>query len=37
MDTSCALLVANLVLFCYEIDFVMSLSDDTQGWHHFRF
>ena len=31
MDTNCALLVADLFLFCYERDFVMSLSDDKQA------
>ena len=29
--TNCAPLVADLFLFCYEIDFVMSLSDDKQA------
>ena len=28
---NCAPLVADLFLFCYERDFIMSLSDDTQG------
>ena len=28
MGTNCALLVADLFLFCYEKDFMMSLSDD---------
>ena len=28
MGTSCAPLVADLFLFCYERDFMMSLSDD---------
>ena len=31
MDTLCAPLVANLFLFCYERDFMMSLSDDKQA------
>ena len=31
MGTNCALLVADLFLFCYERDFMMSLSDDTQA------
>ena len=31
MDTNCAPLVANLFLFCYERDFIMSLSDDNQA------
>ena len=31
MDTNCATLVANLFLFCYERDFLMSLSDDKQA------
>ena len=31
MGTSCAPLVADLSLFCYERDFMMSLSDDKQG------
>ena len=31
MGTNCAPLVANLFLFCYERDFVMSLSDDKQA------
>ena len=30
MGTNCALLVADLFLFCYERDFMMSLSDDKQ-------
>ena len=30
MDTNCAILVADLFLFCYERDFIMSLSDDKQ-------
>ena len=28
MGTNCAPLVADLVLFCYERDFMMTLSDD---------
>ena len=28
MGTNCAPLVADLVLFCYEIDFTLSLSDN---------
>ena len=31
MGTNCAPLVADLVLFCYERDFMMSLSDDKQA------
>ena len=31
MDTNCAPLVADLFLFCYEMDFVMSLSGDKQA------
>ena len=31
MDTNCAPLVADLFLFCYERDFMMSLSDDKQA------
>ena len=31
MGTSCAPLVADLFLFCYERDFMMSLSDDKQA------
>ena len=31
MDTNCAPLVAELFLFCYERDFMMSLSDDKQA------
>ena len=31
MGTYCAPLVADLFLFCYERDFMMSLSDDTQA------
>ena len=30
MGTNCALLIADLFLFCYERDFMMSLSDDKQ-------
>ena len=30
MGTNCASLVADLFLFCYERDFLMSLSDDKQ-------
>ena len=30
MGTSCAPLIADLFLFCYERDFMMSLSDDKQ-------
>ena len=30
MGTNCAPLVADLFLFCYERDFMMSLSDDKQ-------
>ena len=31
MDTNCAPLVADLFLFCYERDFMMSLSEDKQA------
>ena len=31
MGTNCAFLVADLFLFCYERDFMMSLSDDKQA------
>ena len=31
MGTNCAPLVSDLFLFCYERDFMMSLSDDKQG------
>ena len=31
MDTNCAPLVADLFLFCYESDFVLSLSGDNQS------
>ena len=31
MGTNCAALVADLLLFCYEWDFMMSLSDDAQA------
>ena len=31
MGTNCAPLVAGLLLFCCERDFMMSLSDDTQA------
>ena len=31
MDTNCSLLVADLFLFFYERDFMMSLSDDKQA------
>ena len=31
MGTNCAPLVAGLCLFCYERDFMMSLSDDNQA------
>ena len=31
MDTNCAPLVADLFLFCYERDLMMSLSDDKQA------
>ena len=31
MGTNCAPLVAYLFLFCYERDFMMSLSDDKQA------
>ena len=31
MGTNCAPLVADLFLFCYERDFMMSLSEDKQA------
>ena len=31
MGTNCAPLVADLILFCYERDFMMSLSDEKQA------
>ena len=31
MGTNCALLVADLFLFCYERDFMMFLSNDNQA------
>ena len=31
MSTNCALLVADLLLFCYKRDFMLSLSDDNQS------
>ena len=31
IGTNCAPVVADLVLFCYERDFMISLSDDTQA------
>ena len=31
MDTNCAPLVADLFLFCYEGEFMMSLSEDKQA------
>ena len=31
MGTNCVTLVADVFLFCYERDFVMSLSDDKQA------
>ena len=31
MCTNCAPLIADLLLFCYERDFMMSLSGDTQA------
>ena len=31
MGTNCAPMVANLLLFCYEKDFLLSLSDDKQA------
>ena len=30
MGTNCTPLVADLFLFCYEVDFMMSLSNDKQ-------
>ena len=32
MGTNCAALVADLFLFCYERDFMMSHSDDKQAF-----
>ena len=32
MGTNCALLVADLFLFCYERDFMTSLSGDNQAY-----
>ena len=32
MGTNCAPLVADLYLFCNEMDFMMSLSDDKQAY-----
>ena len=31
MGTNCARLVADLLLFCYEKDFMLSLSDNNQA------
>ena len=31
MDTNCAPLLADLFLFCYGRDFMLSLSEDTQS------
>ena len=31
MDTNCAPLIADLFLFCYEIDIMLSLPDNTQA------
>ena len=31
MGTNCAPLIADLFLFCYEMDFMMSVSDDKQA------
>ena len=31
MGTNCAPLVADLLLFCYERDFMLSLSDNNQS------
>ena len=31
VGTNCALIVADLFLFCYERDFMLSLSDDNQS------
>ena len=31
MGTNCVLLIADLFLFCYERDFMMSLSDDNHA------
>ena len=32
MGTNGAALLADLLLFCYEIDFIMSFSDDKQDY-----
>ena len=37
MGTNCAPLVADLFLFCYERDFMMSLSDDKQAYVIYAF
>ena len=37
MGTNCAPLVADLFLFCYERDFMMSLSDDKQAGVFYAF
>ena len=31
MGTNCAPLLANMFLFCYQIDFMLTLSDDIQS------
>ena len=31
MGTNCSPLVAGLILFCYERDFILSLSDNNQA------
>ena len=31
MGTNCAPLIANVIVFCYEGDFMVSLSDDKQA------
>ena len=31
MGTNCAPLVADILLFCYKMDYMMSLSDDKQA------
>ena len=31
MDTNCVPLIADLFLFCYETDFMLSLSEDNQS------
>ena len=37
MGTNCAPLFADLFLFCYERDFMLSLSDNNQNWYYWSF